>query len=823
MKNYTLQEIASLTGGKLIAPDGFTGREYQQIIIDSRVLFQKNKTLFFALKGVRNNGHNFIQALIKNGIDAFVVSEPEVITSQAAFILVDDTTKALQQVAAGNRNKFTYPVIGITGSNGKTVIKEWLNELLVDNYKIVRSPKSYNSQTGVPLSALLMDTNFNLAIFEAGISQPGEMQNLARVITPTIGILTNIGDAHQENFKSKEEKLHEKLLLFTTCQKLVFKADDPELTPLIKDFCTRNNIQQVDWSYYSKKSFIYFEHQIQDGKTIIEATVKEKNYKFELRLTDASSIENASHCFAAIYALTGATENYQKRLSTLEPIAMRLEIKKGIKNSLLINDYYNSDLTSFSIALSVLHQQAQRSAQKKQVILSDIQQTGLTSKELYNQVNNLLNQWKIDELIGIGPEISLHQELITTEKTFYPSTEAFLTEIKQQHFHDSIILIKGAREFTFEKISASLQQKTHQTRLEINLNALVNNLNVYKRLLRPETRIMVMVKAFSYGSGDVEIARTLQHENVDYLAVAVADEGIELRNAGIRIPIIVMNPEEQSFNNMIEFQLEPNIYNIELLKQFEKTVILSARNNFPIHIKLDTGMNRLGFKTEEEVDELISHLYQNNNFRIQSVFSHLAASDDSAFDTFTGTQIGKYDGWSLKIASAFDYKIDRHLLNSAGLERFTEWQMDMVRLGIGLYGISVTGLPLQNISTFKSIVSQVKKAYPEESAGYSRKELIDKETEIAIIPVGYADGLDRKLGNRNGSAYIKNQKVPIIGNICMDMLLLDVTGMDVHRGDEVEFFGSHVPITEIAEKAGTIPYEVLTGISQRVKRIYIYE
>src|SRR5690554_560857 len=430
MKNYTLQEIASLTGGKLIAPDGFTGREYQQIIIDSRVLFQKNKTLFFALKGVRNNGHNFIQALIKNGIDAFVVSEPEVITSQAAFILVDDTTKALQQVAAGNRNKFTYPVIGITGSNGKTVIKEWLNELLVDNYKIVRSPKSYNSQTGVPLSALLMDTNFNLAIFEAGISQPGEMQNLAGVITPTIGILTNIGDAHQENFKSKEEKLHEKLLLFTACQKLVFKADDPELTPLIKDFCTRNNIQQVDWSYYSKKSFIYFEHQIQDGKTIIEATVKEKNYKFELRLTDASSIENASHCFAAIYALTGATENYQKRLSTLEPIAMRLEIKKGIKNSLLINDYYNSDLTSFSIALSVLHQQAQRSAQKKQVILSDIQQTGLTSKELYNQVNNLLNQWKIDELIGIGPEISLHQELITTEKTFYPSTEAFLTEIK---------------------------------------------------------------------------------------------------------------------------------------------------------------------------------------------------------------------------------------------------------------------------------------------------------------------------------------------------------------------------------------------------------
>ena len=823
MKNFTLQEITDLTGGTLIVPDGFSDREYELIIIDSRVLIQKNNTLFFALKGVRNNGHNFINGLIKKGVDAFVVSDTDIISKDAAYILVKDTTAALQKVASANRLKYTYPVIGITGSNGKTIVKEWLNDLLSIGFKIVRSPKSYNSQTGVPLSAILMDENFNLAILEAGISKLGEMNKIAGIIAPTIGILTNIGDAHQENFHSKEEKLQEKLLLFNSAEKLVYKVDEPEYNYSIKNFCTQNNVEEISWSLKGNPATINFKLQIINGKTFIEATINEKIFRLELNLTDTSSIENACHCFAAIYALTGKPDKYLEKFSGLEPIAMRLEIKKGINNCILINDYYNSDLASLNIALSVLYQQAQRSSQKKQVILSDIQQTGLSTHNLYDQVNKLLNLWKIDELTGIGPEISKHQNLFTSGGNFYPSTEVYLDDISLYQPKDSIVLIKGAREYTFEKISAMLQEKTHQTRLEINLNALVDNLNIYKSLLKPETSIMVMVKAFSYGSGDIEIARVLQHEQVDYLAVAVADEGIELRRAGIQIPIIVMNPEEQSFNNIIEYQLEPNIYNFELLKQFEKAVIQSAKSNFPIHIKLDTGMNRLGFKTTKEVDDLISFLKGNTNFTVRSVFSHLAASDDPSLDSFTRAQIKQYNEWSLKITSAFDYKILRHLLNSAGIERFPEWQMDMVRLGIGLYGVSATGLSLQKISTFKSIVSQVKKAYPGETAGYSRKERIDKETDIAIVPVGYADGMDRKLGNRNGVASINNSIVPIIGNICMDMLLLDVTGKNVQRGEEVEFFGSHISISEIAERAGTIPYEILTGISQRVKRIYLFE
>ncbi|MFW6290632.1 MAG: alanine racemase [Mariniphaga sp.] len=458
-----------------------------------------------------------------------------------------------------------------------------------------------------------------------------------------------------------------------------------------------------------------------------------------------------------------------------------------------------------------------------QVILSDIRQTGLPNHELYSHVNRLLNQWNIEELVGIGTEIAAHAGLFTMNKKFYSSTDEFLRDLGAGRFNDSIILIKGAREFTFEKISGALQQKAHQTVLEIDLNALVHNLNVFRGLLLPATKIMVMVKAFSYGSGDVEIARVLQFQNVDYLAVAVADEGIELRNAGIHTPVIVMNPEEQSFQNIIDYQLEPNIYNLELLQNFEKAVVQHAKTNFPVHLKLDTGMNRLGFKTEQELERLIHLLSKSDGLKVVSVFTHLSASDDPSFDEFTKAQIAKFHSWQRKISAALSYPVDSHILNSAGIERFTESQMDMVRLGIGLYGVSVTGLPLENISTFKSIVSQIKYAAPGESVGYSRKERIDRETKVAVVPVGYADGLDRKLGNRNGKAWIKGNYAPVIGNICMDMIMLDVTGLDVQPGDEVEFFGPHIPVTKVAEQAGTIAYEILTGISQRVKRIYLYD
>lgn len=819
----TIVNIAQVIKGKLFAASDFTNSEIEQIVTDSRTFFGGNNALFFALVGPRNDGHWYIAELIKKGINSFIVSDKKYISEKASFILVENTTKALQKLAQHHRQRFDNPVIGITGSNGKTIVKEWLFELLSAEFKIVRNPKSYNSQIGVPLSVLLMEDHFNLGIFEAGISQPGEMTHLQKIVRPEIGILTNIGDAHQENFTSKKQKLQEKLQLFKSAKQLVFCADDELIKEEIKEFCDKNNVEPVDWSLQNKNALIKFEIQSSDSGTKITAIIANKSYFFEVPFTDASSIENACHCFAAATVISKKPEETLLRFKNLAPVAMRLEIKKGDNNCLLINDYYNSDLTSFSIALSVLNQQAKKGHLKKQVILSDIQQTGIPDNELYQQVNQLIIQWQIDKIIGVGPEISANSEVFSIPGEYFFNTEILLRSQLKNQLSNSAILIKGARDFAFERISEILQQKAHQTVLEIDLNALTHNLNVFRGLLKKETKIMVMVKAFSYGSGDVEVARLLQYQNVDYLAVAVTDEGVELRKAGIETPIMVMNPEEHSFQNIIDYQLEPNIYSRQLLMAFEKTVTQNAIQNFPVHLKIDTGMNRLGFKSEEEIEDVINTISGGNSFKIKSVFSHLAASDETNFDSFTKAQFALFEKLSKKITDAFPYKIDRHILNSAGIERFPEKQMEMVRLGIGLYGVSATGLPLENISTFKSTVSQVKKVKPGETIGYGRKGEVEKISEIAIVPVGYADGLDRKLSNRKGEAFVNSNRVPVIGNICMDMLMLDVTGENVKAGDSVEFFGPNIPITEVAKKAGTIPYEILTGISQRVKRIYLHE
>jgi alanine racemase len=823
MINYTISQIAQIVNGKLSSPPGFQEKTIEQVVTDSRTFFRGENALFFALKGPRNNGHNYIPKLIDRGLHAFVVSRPDVISENAAFILVENTTEALQKLAARHRKNYTYPVIGITGSNGKTIVKEWLHEILSEEFRIVRSPKSYNSQIGVPLSVLLMDSHFNLGIIEAGISKPGEMEKLDAIVQPEIGILTNIGDAHQENFNSKKQKTEEKLKLFRTAKKLVFCADDEKTADLALKFCRQQNIEPVAWSIENRVAAIQLKITTKNGSTQIEAKRDNHSFQFQIPFTDASSVENVCHCFAAASILSKKLSKITSRFEKLSPVAMRLEIKQGINNCLLINDYYNSDLASLSIALSVLHQQAQKGHLKKQVILSDIQQTGLPQKELYRQVNQLLEQWGIDELTGIGYEILAHAEVFSLQKEFYYSVQSFQNSRASHRFKNSAILIKGARSFTFEKISAILQQKAHQTVLEIDLNALVNNLNIFKSLVRPATKIMVMVKAFSYGSGDVEIAKLLQFQQADYLAVAVADEGVELRQAGIQTPVIVMNPEENSFQNIIDFGLEPNIYSMDLLESIHSSVAENALLQFPVHIKLDTGMNRLGFKSKEEANQVVSFLRKTDRLKVVSVFSHLAGSDDAALDSFTQHQFERFKTLSQIITTNFSYKIDLHMLNSAGIERFPQMQLDMVRLGIGLYGVSVTNLPLQNISSFKSVVSQVKLLKPGETVGYSRKGKINHQTEIAVVPVGYADGLDRKLGNGNGEAFVKGNRVPIIGNICMDMLMLDVTGLKVEPGDEVEFFGPNISITDVAERAGTIPYEILTGISQRVKRIYLQE
>jgi len=823
MIEFTLQKIAGITNGKLFLPEGFEKIKINQLVTDSRSFFNAENSIFFALAGPVNDGHYYIPDLINRGIKAFVVSKKDMIVPHAAFLMVNDTTKALQQLAAYNRDLFNYPVIGITGSNGKTIIKEWLHELLSTEYRIVRSPKSYNSQIGVPLSVLLMNNRFNLGIFEAGISQPGEMQRLTSIIKPDIGILTNIGDAHQENFKTRQQKTEEKLQLFKGAKKLIFRVDDKPVAKIIAKFCHKHGIEELSWTMQEGNAVIRFDKTADNGITRINSYYKGYKYQFTIPFTDDSAIENACHCFTTVTALTGSPQKILHLFEDLSPVAMRLEIKQGVNNCLLINDYYNSDLASLTIAMKVLHQQSKKSHLKKQLILSDIRQTGIPGHDLYKQVNQLTEQWGIDEITGIGPEITSCSNSFSVKKSFYPDTETFIKKVPRNNFTDSVILIKGARAFKFEKISSFLQQKANQTVLEINMNALVNNLNIFRGLLRPETKIMVMVKAFSYGSGDVEIAKLLQYQNVDYLAVAVADEGVELREAGIKTPVIVMNPEENSFRNMIHYYLEPNIYSLELLRKFSKDIALNGQNEFPVHLKIDTGMNRLGFKTDKEIEMVLVELSSDRYLKIKSVFSHLAASDDQSFDEFTMRQIERFNYVSEWITGLYPYKIDRHILNSSGIERFPGYQYDMVRLGIGLYGISVTGLPLQSIGTFKSTVSQVKKVSKGETIGYGRAGVINHDAEIAVIPAGYADGLDRKLGNGNGEAFVKGRRVPIVGNICMDMLMLDVTGLNVMPEDEVEFFGQSIPVSDVAKKAGTIPYEILTGISQRVKRVYLYE
>ncbi len=823
MSHFEIAEIAGILNGELYLSSNPPEKYISQIVTDSRTFFRGGNALFFALVGLRNNGHDYIPELIGKGIDIFVVSEKQWVSGEASFILVEDTTEALQKLAAFNRSKYKYPVIGITGSNGKTIVKEWLHDLLTEYFKIVRSPKSYNSQVGVPLSVLLMNKNFNLGIFEAGISMPGEMQELERIIKPGIGIFTNIGDAHQENFGSLPQKIQEKLKLFKSAKKLVFQVDDELCEKEIGKFCKNNSIAPVSWTLYNKEALLSFSIKKQENNTLINVGVKQESYSFEIPFADLSSIKNACHCFACIWALTGSPETCLHRFAKLETIAMRLEIKQGINNCLLINDYYNSDLNSLAIALSVLQQQAAKSHLRKTVILSDIRQTGIPRHELYGEVNRLLAGWGIDGLVGIGPEITGRSGIFSMEKIFYPTLYDFEKSFKKEHFRDAVVLIKGAREFTFEKISALLQQKTHQTVFEIDLNALAHNLNEFRKLLKHGTKVMVMVKAFSYGTGDVEIAKMLQYQDVDYLAVAVADEGVRLRDAGIQIPIVVMNSEEHSFQNFIDYHLEPNIYSLELLHAFSKAVSQNALEGFPVHLKIDTGMNRLGFKTGGEIRSVISKIKSSGLLRIKSVSSHLAGSDDPLLDYFTMGQISSFQKTCAAISKELACPFDRHILNSAGIERFTNHQFEMVRLGIGLYGISQTGLPLENVGTLKSTVSQVKTVSKKETIGYNRGGKIRQESKIAVVPLGYADGMDRKLGNKNGSAFINGERVPIIGNICMDMLMLDVTGIEVKPGDEVEFFGPNISVVEVAKKAGTIPYEILTGISQRVKRIYLQE
>ena len=826
MPKLSIQRVSDIIRGDIISGELNYDIHISSIAIDSRTIFDPESSLFFALKSDRNDGHKYIADLFHMGVRAFVISEyldEYKKFESCSFILVPNTLSAIQKLAAWHRSQFEIPVVGITGSNGKTIVKEWLFDVL-RNLVVIRSPKSYNSQVGVPLSVWNLNESHELAIFEAGISKPGEMKNIAQIIQPTVGILTNIGEAHQENFISKEEKLKEKLILFESCQTLIYRKDQELVDSVLNNYKIGESMNFFSWSFSDLSADLVFRKKTIEFGTSLEADFEGSAYQIEVPFEDDASLENAGHCFAFVLSQHFLESNVLLAFRNLQPIAMRLEMKEGINNCLLINDYYNSDINSLQIALAFLNNNARHPYVKKTIILSDIQQAGIPDEQLYQEVARLLLLNKTSQLVGIGTRIRKFADLFDIPAEFFESTDLFLESDFTEKFKQECILLKGARDFHFERISSVLQKKYHQTVLEIDLNAMVGNLNVFRSSIHPETRIMVMVKAFSYGSGMAEIARILQFHKVDYLAVAVADEGIELRRAGIDLPIVVMNPEEHSFENMIEFRLEPNVYSEEIFASFGKVLQQNAVVRYPIHLKLDTGMHRLGFDSEESVKSLASKLSGQEEVVVRSVFSHLAGADDAVHDEYTLGQIQNFLKLSSVITEKLPYKVFRHILNSAGIERFPEFQFEMVRLGIGLYGVSANGnQQIRSISRLKTSISQIRQIEPGQTVGYGRKGKVTMPSEIAVLPIGYADGYDRRLSNGVGAVFVKGQIAPVIGNICMDMCMIDVTGLNVSVGEEVELMGEHILVSSIAENIGTIPYEILTGISQRVKRIYIQE
>ncbi|MBN4065844.1 bifunctional UDP-N-acetylmuramoyl-tripeptide:D-alanyl-D-alanine ligase/alanine racemase [Candidatus Amoebophilus asiaticus] len=822
--NYTIKHINRIVKGKLLQCNSNPQIDY--LLLDSRKVNFPETSLFFAITGERHDGHNFIHESYTKGVRNFVVNKKDINSInindlvQANILQVPDTLKALQQLTSYHRKKFKLPVIGITGSNGKTMVKEWLFQLLHPDHHIVRSPKSYNSQVGAPLSVWQINSEHELAIFEAGISQKGEMKKLQAVIQPTIGLFTNIGHAHDEGFSSSKQKLSEKLLLFKQCEVLISCKDHNDLRGAAKKTFTWSKKKEADLKIASVVSSTI--------DTEIKGVHRNNEISILIKYTDNASVENAIHCWAVMLYLGYANNLIKERMLRLTPVAMRLQLLSGINNCTLINDSFNSDLQSLSIAIDLLSQQHQH--KKKTIILSDILQSGKNEKTLYKNVADLVNNKQVNKIIGIGEAITRQSSQFRVKKKFYADTDSFIKEVQVNDFENEAILIKGARYYGFEKIGKLLQQKDHETVLEISLNAIVHNLNHYQSRLKPDTRIMAMVKAFSYGSGSYEIANILQYHHVDYLAVAYADEGVELREAGITLPIMVMNPEQHSFDTIIKYRLEPEIYNFSTLQGFADRIRSFAGVNvdlpYPMHIKLDTGMHRLGF-LQDELTRLIKELKEDESLvAVRSVFTHLAASDQVFHDEFTRDQISNFKSQSKIIERSVNYSVLKHVLNSGGIVRFPSAQFDMVRLGIGLYGIDSANKvqsKLQNVSTLKTTISQIKEVKKKESIGYNRKKIARQNMTIATVGIGYADGLNRKLGNGKGKMMVKGKFVPIVGNVCMDMCMLDITGINAQEGDEVIVFGEKYTISEMARDLDTIPYEVLTSISQRVKRIYLHE
>ena len=821
---YSIEKVTTLIGARRY---GNTEAQVSWLLTDSRSLCFPEETLFFALKTQRNDGHRYIQDLYNRGVRQFVVEQVpehfETLYPEANFLRVPHTLAALQRLAERHRDEFDIPIVGITGSNGKTMVKEWLNQLLSPSMTVTRSPKSYNSQIGVPLSVWLLNEQTEVGLFEAGISQPDEMASLCDIIQPTIGVLTSLGAAHQENFRSMEEKCMEKLHLFHGAKVIAYNSDDDIVSRCIRRIGYKG--EKIGWSRENISAPLYIEKVTSDTKsTTVSYIYKGTRAKYQLPFFDEASLQCSFACTAIALYLGITPEQLAERMAQLEPVAMRLEVKEGQHGCLLINDSYNSDINSLDIALDFMQR---RSQGKSTLILSDIAQSGRTDADLYREVNDLCVKRGVSHLIGIGTRVTAQSALFQLPSSeFFATTDDFLVSDTFRSLHDEVVLIKGARAFGFDRITEQLEQKVHETILEVNLNAVVDNLNYYRSFLKPETKLVCMVKADAYGAGAVEVAKTLQDHRVDYLAVAVADEGVTLRRHGITQNIMIMNPEMTAFKTMFDYDLEPEVYSFRLMDALIRAAEQQGITGWPVHIKLDTGMHRLGFDPEHDIEEVIRRLKGQQAIIPRSVFSHFVGSDSDDFDNFSSMQFEKFDKAGRQLQAAFNHKILRHMDNSAAIEHFPERQMDMCRLGLGLYGYDPRtsgSAPLHPVSTLKTTILQLRHVPKEDTVGYSRKGILTRDSVIAAIPIGYADGLNRHLGRGACYCLVNGQKAPYVGNICMDVAMIDVTDIPCKEGDMVEIFGEHLPATVLSDVLETIPYEVLTSVSSRVKKVYFQD
>lgn len=810
--NYTAQQIAALTDAQLVGNGELI---VKSIAFDSRIIFSSKNTAFLAINTKKNSGEKYIPEVIEKGIEIIISETKTSDDGGITWILVNDTIRFLQTLAKIHIDSFNIKTIGITGSNGKTIVKEWLYQSLSNEYTTVKSPKSFNSRIGLPISLLQANEKHEMGIFEVGISHPGEMRLLADIFQPQIGIFTHIGSAHESHFKDQQEIINEKIMLFERSEVIIFNGDNPLVYKSIRDLYSSKEL--ISYGFENHNDVFIKNNASHDGNLVISCFNEEFELKAQQR--DDATLHNVLCVITILKKLGFSTAKIIEKINALKAVEMRLESVNGVRNNLIVNDSYNLDLDSLKISYQFIQEY---NKPDKNLIITDLME-GKNQEQLYQQVSELTNQQKFNRTFLIGKEITKYKNLFDGKVYIFSDVKELIDSHLLNQIENEIILLKGARKYGTDRLKGYLELQKHDTVLEVNLNAIIHNINIHKALLKPATKMMAMVKAYSYGLGGYEIAEFLQHHHIDYLGVAYADEGVALRKNGISVPVMVMNPEQHSYESIIDYQLEPEIYSFRVLNLFyEQLVKKGVEKDYPIHIKLETGMHRLGFKTHE-LPELV-HYLKKMELKVASIFSHLSCADDPSENAYTLEQIKIFSDNASYLCQEIGYVPIRHILNSAGITYFTDYQFDMVRIGIGMMGLSTDRdikKQLRPVVRFKTVISQISEVKHNESVSYNRRYKPQQDTRIATLPVGYADGIPRLIGNKIGKVGINGKLYPIVGTICMDMMMVEIGEDNINEGDEVIIFNSNPSLEDFSAYCNTIPYEVLTSISRRVKRVYI--